>query len=576
MASATSQVVEPKPKKRSKVKPKAPERPKNWKELRRDKEKEKAQSGAFQGVVIQEVQEKRLERSKEMPYLDKVFIRTTITPLISEQKDAFLRGGPKDLEDLLARAESIHMQAKAAHENIALSNRKVLASFRKLFPEATLDVNTREGTLNSYPYTGDDWHVTLRQPIFKGGMLWNAFLQERASLEAAKKQFDKTIAELVYDLSKAYYEYQRAQQSVEEYRRMVESMKRFSDMSEEKFKEKIISEMEHLNVQSIYSQMKFDLEDANQEFEIAKLEMQKFLDLEVDDNVAVEKLYDLDSVAAQQAAPAADPSNLKKTPEVFKGEAKAPELPKLIDLSYAHRPELHEQSAKLQAARLNERVKWGAFLPEAYLTYKFGGFGEAYTEDGASQQYKGPDYKTSPTMKKEWQIMLEMNWNVGGNKVAYTFDNDHKAPSISTYEGGNGTKTRKNNMSFGVLDGLDAFVNVKQAEVEKLNQVVELEKAEKLVLKDVKEAYYSYQKAMIQVNSAVKRLEYRKRLRDYTEYRLGKKEVELPEYMQAEADLIKEKAELHRALRDYFTAKAALNHAVGIQDLLNSGTPRSK
>lgn len=578
MASATSQVADPMPKKRSKVKTQAPERPKKWKELKRDKEKEKAQEGAFHGVVIQRVDQMREERSKEMPYLDKIFIRTAITPLKSQQKDEFLKGGPKDLEDLLIRAQSIHMQAKAAHENIALYNRKMLVAFRKLFPEATLDVNDRVGTLSSLPYTGGDWHVTLRQPIFKGGVLWNTFLQERAMLESAKKNYDKTIAELIYDLSKAYYEYQRAQQSVEEYRAMVERMKRFADMSEEKFKEKIISEMEHLNVQSIYSQMKFDLEDANQEFEIAKLEMQKYLDLEVDDTLTVEKLYDLDSVAQQQAAPTADPANPKKVPDVFKGEAKSPELPKLIDLSYGHRPELQVEAAKLQAARLGERVKWGEFLPQAYLTYKFGGFGEAYTQDGQRQHFgqDNPGYDTNPAMKKEWQIMLEMNWNLGGNKASYTFDNDHKAPSITTFEGASGTKTRKNGLSFGVLDGLDAFVSVKQAEVEKLNQVVELEKAEKLVLKDVKEAYYSYQKAMIQVNSTVKRLEYRKRLRDYTEYRLGKKEVELPEYMQAEADLVKEKAELHRALKDYFTAKAALNHAVGIQDLLNAGASGKK
>jgi len=92
----------------------------------------------------------------------------------------------------------------------------------------------------------------------------------------------------------------------------------------------------------------------------------------------------------------------------------------------------------------------------------------------------------------------------------------------------------------------------------------------------VKQAYYDYQKAVIQVNSTVKRLEYRKRLRDFAEYRLGKKEVEISEYLQAESDLVREKAELHKALKEYFSAKAALNHAVGIRDFLNVGTPRVK
>ncbi|MEI7752318.1 MAG: TolC family protein, partial [Candidatus Omnitrophota bacterium] len=121
-----------------------------------------------------------------------------------------------------------------------------------------------------------------------------------------------------------------------------------------------------------------------------------------------------------------------------------------------------------------------------------------------------------------------------------------------------------------------AFVNVKQAEVDKLNQVVELEKAEKQVLQDVKQAYYDYQKALIQVNSTVKRLEYRKRLRDFAEHRLSKKEIELSEYLQAESDLVREKAELHKALKEYFSAKAALNHAVGIQNFFNMDNPQTK
>ena len=78
------------------------------------------------------------------------------------------------------------------------------------------------------------------------------------------------------------------------------------------------------------------------------------------------------------------------------------------------------------------------------------------------------------------------------------------------------------------------------------------------------------------MNSTVKRLEYRKRLRDFGEHRLSKKEIELSEYLQAESDLVREKAELHKALKDYFTAKAALNHAVGIQNFFSMENPAKK
>jgi outer membrane protein TolC len=528
----------------------------------------------------------RDERAKEMPYLDKMYIRTSITPLMVQKKEEFLNGGAKDLDALILRALAVHTQARAAHENIALYNRRMLAAFRKLFPEVSLSMNDRVGTqdagakdqvtLNDYPspYTGKDWKVSLRQPIFSGGILWNTFLQERANLEAAKKQYDKTLAELVFDLSRAYFEYQRTLQTAEENRTVVEKMKRFSEMSEEKFKEKIISEIEYLNVQSLYSQMQFDLESANQELEIAKLDMQKYLDLSSHDQISIAKIYNLDDVVRGQAVPAGGAAGPKAMPDVFKGEEKAPEMTKLIDLSYGHRPELQVEAAKLQASRLAERVRWGEFLPKAFLTYDFGALGESYYPlPFGPGPGSGPD---TPNPKKQWQLLLEMNWNLGGNKVGYTFGRDYRAPTLTAFGGGTKTFIRKNSVDIGVLDGLDAFVGVKQAEVDKLNQVVELEKAEKQVLQDVKQAYYDYQKAVIQVNSTVKRLEYRKRLRDFAEYRLGKKEVEISEYLQAESDLVREKAELHKALKEYFSAKAALNHAVGIRDFLNAGIPRVK
>ncbi|HNX68143.1 MAG TPA: TolC family protein [Candidatus Omnitrophota bacterium] len=538
---------------------------------------EQAQKEALEKVVEEQVEALRQERISEMPYLDRVYIRASITPLKIQKKEEFLQSGPKDLRDLIIRAKSVHTQAKAMHENIALYNRRMLYALRKLFPEMTANMNGREGNLSGNTFVGKDWHLSLRQPVFDGGILWNTFLQEKSGLEAARKQYDKTISELVFDLSKAYFEYQRTLQTVEEHKRAVQDMKRFAEMSEEKFKQKLISEIEQLNVQSSYSQMQFDLEASEQELEIAKLDMQKHLDLSVNDNVTLQRVYDkADLVAAQGGTGALPPvpdASSKDLVPVFKDEIKAPELVRLIDLSYANRPELQIEAARLQATRLGERIRWGEFLPKAFLTGEWGALGEAYRYQGYTSANSNVDNYDEPALKKEWRLLLEMNWNLGGNKVNYTYENDHKAPSITQYLYGQGTHITKNGVTIGVLDGLDAFINVKQAEVEKLNQVVELEKAEKQVLQDVKQAYYDYQKAVIQVRSTVKRMQYRERLRDFSKHRLSRKEIEISEYMQTEADLVREQSELHRALKDYFTAKAAMNHAVGIQDFLGIESP---
>ncbi|OQA55420.1 MAG: Outer membrane efflux protein [Candidatus Omnitrophica bacterium ADurb.Bin277] len=533
------------------------------------KDIEKSVEQAMNSALEVQVQAMREERQREMPYLDKIYIRTSITPFKVQQKEEFLQTGAKDLRGLISRAKSVHSQARASYEGISLYNRRVLYALRKLFPEASITINNRQGVLSGDAFSGKDWRLSMRQPLFNGGTLWNAFLQERASLEAAKKQYAKIISDLVFDLSRAYFEYQRTLQTIDEHQAVVEQMRKYADMSEEKFKESLISEIERLNVQSLYSQIQFDLETARQEFEIAKLDLQKYLDLSNEDTITIGKTYDLTYLL--EKAPDADmpePGMAADWEPIarFLGDQMMPELPKIIDLSYANRPELQVEAAKLQATRLGERIRWGEFLPKAFLTWEAGALGEAYR--GIGEAY-GAGYKDDPDLKREWRLMLELNWNVGGNKVSYTYDRDRKAPSISQYLAGAGTQIRKNNVTIGILDGLDVYVNVKQAEVDKLNQVVELEKAEKQVLQDVKQAFYDYQKSLIQVRSNTKRAKWRERLRDLALHRLERKEVEISEYMQSVSDLVRERGDLHKALKDYYSAKAALNHAVGIQDYLS-------
>lgn len=549
---------------------------KNKKKRALERESEKAMEKALQ----EQVKVLRKERLAKMPYLDRVYVQTQITPFKIQQKENFLQGGSKNLSDLLTRAGTVHTKARADYENIALYNRRVLQSFRKLFPEVSFNFNERSGqvaaTGRTEPYTGKDWHITLRQPLFNGGVLWNTFLQEKSNLEAARKQYDKTMDELVYDLSRAYFEYQYTLQAAEEHKAGVEKVKRFADMSEEKFRQKLISEIEHLNVQSLYSQMQFDLESANQELEIAKLDLQRYLDLSVSDEIAVTKTYDLETELQSPALEGQGPSDIATMlPTIFRQDEKAPELSKMIDLSYGHRPELRVEAAKLQATRLGEKIRWGEFLPKAYLTYEVGALGEA-PQDEYNRWNLDSFTKDEPDLKKDWRLMLEIDWNLGGNKINYTYEKDDKAPALTQYQGTQRTNARKNGFTVGVLDGLDAFVNVKQAEVDKLNQVVELEKAEKQVLQDVKQAYYDYQKAVIQAHSTLKRLEYRKRLCDFAGHRLGKAEIEISEYLQAESDLVREKGEIHKALKDYFVAKASLNHAVGLRDFWNLEHPAEK
>ncbi len=511
-----------------------------------------------QKSLREEVKTLRHERREQMPYLDRAYIRSSIHKDLVKEKQAFISKERKTLQDLIDRAIQVHTPVRAAHERISLARRRIITAIRALFPEANVEFQHREGVLSASPFNSRNYRFSFRQPIFRGGVLWNTLLQENSGLQAAENEYDQVISDIVRDVSLTYFEYLRAREVSKDQAQTVESMRRFVDISDQKFKEQIISEIEKLNVESLFSQLEYDHETAKQELELAELDLQKFLDLKTDEQVDVVEFYDVNSLVAKGAQDPNQPQKVGASQEQpFQEKIIIPNLDSLVDLSYEHRPELQVQTAKLQSARLEERIRWGELLPHGDVVLEFGRLGEAFDVD-----------TRDPKLRQEFRMMLELSWNVGGNKINYTFENDERAPSVSQFQSGAGTQITRNNASIGLLDGLDAFADTKQAEVEKLEQIVELENAEKEVIHDVKLAYFDYQKAMIQLESTIKRVDYRKRLALLAKHRLEQNEVQISEYLQAEMDLIRERAELHKALKDYFTAKAQLNHAVGMLELM--------
>ncbi len=529
--------------------------------------------GAFSAFAqkdpaVTEVNALRQEREVKMPYLDKGYIQSEINIPKIRDKKAFLLGNEKSLQDMIRRATAVYTPARAARERVSLARRRILVALRTLFPETAFELTDKTGDLSDSAFNSTNYKFKFKQPIFRGGALWNTLLQEKAGLEAAEKEYDAAIADVINEVAAAYFEYNRALQVSQSQEQSVDSMLRYADISERKYKEDIISEIEHLNVQSLSSQVRYDHETSLQELELSKLELQKMLGLELDDDFKVASIYDVGAMLSKNKIENKDESDPQDSTAVpgapeeneeydFGDAERVMTLGELVDTAYTNRPELRVEAAKLQSARLEERIRFGKFLPQADATLEFGKLGEAFDENDLT-----------PSMEREFRFMLEFNWNVGGNKIGYNYDNNQTAPTVSQFQGGAGSNTRGNTLTFGLLDGLKDFADAKEAEVLKLDQVTQLEKKEKEVIQDVKKSYFDYQKAKIQVKSSLQRVDYRQRLVQLSKHKLEKNEIQISEYLQSEIDLLGERTSLHKALADYYTARARLNHAIGVRNYL--------
>ena len=507
--------------------------------------------------IREEVKILRRERRKKMPYLDKGFMNEKISPKTIKGRQNFELKKKKVLKDLIDRALEVYTPAKASQERVSLAKRRILVAARSLLPEASFNFEFRDGTLSGSNFTGDDYHALFRVPVFRGGILWNTLLKEKAEYRAAKKEYEAVLNQMVSEVASAYYEFNRAQEVYEDKMKVAEQAKKQYAFSKEKFKQGLTSEIEYLNVESMAGQMEYDVQTAKQELELAKLELSRFIDVTRLEDIEIARLYDPEALVAK-----AEPSAPNVPGEPERKPFPSQDLEELVDLAYLHRPELQVEAARLRSARLEERIRRGAFLPRADMIMEFGELGEAFTRD-----------TRNPTHTPEWRAGLEVSTNLLGSKIKYTRDHDENAPSVSQFLQGTGSRVSKNRLEVGIFDGLEDFAELKEAQVKKLEQVIELEKKEQEVVREVKEAYFDYQKARIQVESSLKRNQYRQKLVELAQARLDKAEIEISEYLQAELDLTEERARLHGALADLFKAKSKLNQAIGIRDFVSTEEP---
>ncbi len=508
--------------------------------------------GPNDGIEI-EVERLRSERKKQFQNLTWSHVKSMINADTVLAKQKFLRTVEKNLKAVLDRAVEVYLPADIEHERIQLAKFKIAKAIRDLFPEAKITANIQSGSLTGASFLGDNWRAQFRQPIFHGGVLWNTLFMEWANLEIAHKSYDKAIADVVRDVSKAYFEYERAQNVLDEQKRLIDVVAEQKRISDEKVKAKIVSEIEQLNTDSLYSQVQYNRENAEQELQISILELAKFLKVESGDHFQVSHLYDLKEF---------DISALRKSSPVSMASGAQAEtnLASLIDLAYQYRPDLQVEASKLKAAQLAYRVSLGERLPKIDALLEYGELAEAFINDLQGD--------AKPEHKHEFRVGMEVTWPLAGNTFKHTYDHNQKAPSVTQFLSGQGQRIRSNELSVGILDDLGQFSKMTQTKIENLEQVVQLEKTEREVIRGVKEAYFSFNKSLIQVESAYKRMGYREKLAMLAKHKLDNNEVQISEYLQSELDLVEERGIFFKALSDFFLSKAELNRAIGVRDYL--------
>lgn len=507
---------------------------------------------------------KRLQQEKKEKFeeLTDGFIRKIVTAKAVISKEAFLQPGARGLEDCIERAIQEHVPARAAEERVKLAQQRIIKALRDLFAEAAVEFEQRNGALNGQGFVGGSYHFRFKQPVFTGGNLWNSFLREKATLKAAEAEKGQIVNDLVQSVADIYFESIRAHNVLKDRQELLDRGQGILKKSKKMWEQGLISEIEYLNVEALQSQLGNDLQQAQEDYELAYLELQRLLNLDIEDKIELVPFYSYQKVMSK-ASKKANAGTAGMTVALDKGEPLKP-LDEYIKIAYKERPDLNMEANRLRSSIMAKRAAFGKLLPQVSMVIEFGELGESFID------VPGTDYgaKVLPNNRPEFQSFVEATWNLGGSTFKYSHDHDQNAASVSQFQGGNGTTTNKDTFSLALLDNIEDVYKLREAQIEIMDEFVKLEEKEREVIKEVKEAYFSYKKAKIQFQAQLKQLLYRQRNVQLQKHKLEQNEIQVSEYIGAENELADEKAQLHRVMAEYYSARAGLNRAVGKRDML--------
>jgi len=471
-------------------------------------------------------------------------------------------------DDCMSQAVRRHLPLVIAEDKIDLVKRKLVSSVRDLFPSFTImyehnrgwklykdDPDKTDLVNGSQQFRSERLRYSLSQPLFRGGALWNQVKVERAQLKVTQSAYKKVLYDLSVEVARSYLNLIRTQTTLARRQRMNNTVANVLLISEEKMEAALISEIEHLNVQSQQSQIEHDIQAAKEDLELSILDFKKVLHLKVGDHVDA-KTYDDSFIEILEE------KALRKTKDIDVEIERRQEtkISELVKLSYQNRPEFTIQKHKLEAAEWTEKVVQGGWLPQVNLVSEFGRKAEAYTADDNNAPWDD-----------EHRLGVEVRWNFGGSTQSYTYDKNRQGTGVEATDTGiamDGYYDRLNRGGTSILDGLQQFEHTKEALLERKEAMLELELSEKDIVSEVKEAYYNYNRSLIQLKSIFKKLTYRQKMVELAQHRSEVNEIQISEYIQAEMDFMRENEKLYQTMTDYFLAKIALNKSIGIKDYI--------
>jgi len=297
----------------------------------------------------------------------------------------------------------------------------------------------------------------------------------------------------------------------------------------------LISNLELLNVNSQMNQVRFQFKSAIGDAQVAELILKQAM------NIDVREPIDID----------ADLEFVKRDINVSRVFADA-----LI-----YKPEMQINSLMITYYMYEMKVARSKSWPKIDLLGSWG---------LAKEQYIAKDMGPMDSVQDlapQWYGGVKVGIPLWGSTGEYSYTKEHWVPVVSAYHG---TETTTNSYKFNFLDNLAQYSEKYAADVDMDRARQELIKAKQDTILEVKESCFSYEKALLQLDTAVNKVKYQEADLELIKFRRQMEEVQDSNVIESMIKLAQEKFGHVQALSECKIALASISKAVGIPDYFNN------
>ncbi|MDE3059304.1 MAG: TolC family protein [Bacteroidota bacterium] len=221
--------------------------------------------------------------------------------------------------------------------------------------------------------------AALQQPLYTGGKLSGAADIAKYSAQASQKDFEKDKADLIYNITSAYWNMYRAQEAKQFADENVDQVSAHLSDIQNRFAQGLATKNDVLKVQVQLSSSKLNQTDAENTLTLAMLSFNSTVGLPLDTHIAIA-------------------STLTPTSKEF------PQLKELLADASGQRPDMQGMELRVKEAEAGVSVARGGWLPQLFLT------GNYY--------YSRPNQRYFPQQDKfldSWDVGVSLQFDIWNN-----------------------------------------------------------------------------------------------------------------------------------------------------------------